>query len=375
MKVAVSSGVGRSAGGLFYAVSSLCKALEAGGTEVAVFGADHGFCADDRAVWHPVPVETYRAFGPLASSPALRRLLAGSGADLVHQHGIWLDDQWAALQWQKRTGRPVVVSSHGMLDPWAVRNAAWKKRIVGALFANESLCKATCLHALCRSELDAIRAYGLENPVAVIPNGVALPNLFPENQKPKTEKPTLLFLGRIHPKKGLKELIEAWSQTPVGWRLVIAGWDDGGHERGLRKLVNTLGLGGVIEFVGSKFGMEKENLLRSVDAFILPSFSEGLPMSVLEAWSYGLPVVMTDFCNLPEGFEAGAALRIAPNPESIFHGLEKLAGMPKNELVEIGSKGRNLVEQKFTWKRVAADMNFVYEWCHGGEKPGCIEGA
>lgn len=373
MKVAVSSGVGRSAGGLFYAVSSLCKALDAGGTEVSVFGAGQGFCADDRAVWHPVPVETYRAFGPLSSSPGLRRLLAGSGAEVVHQHGIWLDDQWAALQWQKRTGRPVVLSPHGMLDPWAVRNAAWKKRIVGALFANESLRKATCLHALCRSELDAIRAYGLENPVAVIPNGVALPNLFSENLKPRTEKPTLLFLGRIHPKKGLKELIEAWSQTPVGWRLVIAGWDDGGYEQGLR--AQAAGLD-AIEFVGPKFGQEKEALLRSADAFVLPSFSEGLPMSVLEAWSYGLPVAMTDFCNLPEGFQADAAVRIAPDPESIAQGLAQLAGMTERGRAEMGARGRALVERKFSWPGIAESMRQVYEWCiNDGEKPACMDGS
>ena len=95
-------------------------------------------------------------------------------------------------------------------------------------------------------------------------------------------------------------------------------------------------------------------------------------MSVLEAWSYRLPVVMTDFCNLPEGFSANAAIRVAPDGESIFQGLEQLAGMPDAELQTMGSNGRKLVEEKFTWPRIAQDMKAVYEWCLGGDKPACL---
>jgi poly(glycerol-phosphate) alpha-glucosyltransferase len=372
MKVACLSGISRSSGGLFHAVGSLCRNLHGQGVDVSVYGRNDQFATEDVPAWSPVPVVPYRGIGPLGSSPGLRRILAGSGAALVHQHGLWLDDQWAALQWQGKTGNPVVVSPHGMLDPWAVQNAAWKKKLVGKLFANQSLHEATCIHALCRSEVESIRAYGLDNPVALIPNGVELPEITSVPKSPGKKR--LLFLGRIHPKKGLSELISGWAQAGLkDWELLVAGWDDGGHEAGLRELGKGLGVDSV-SFLGPQHGAEKERLLRSVDAFILPSFSEGLPMTVLEAWSYGLPVLMTDFCNLSEGFVAGAALRIEPSSVSIGEGLGHLVAMSESDRGEMGSKGRRLVEQKFTWPSIAKSMKQVYEWClTGSNPPECME--
>jgi poly(glycerol-phosphate) alpha-glucosyltransferase len=386
MKVLCVSGITRKSGGLFYAVSSLCNALVKAGESVSVYGRTDPFFSADSNAWNKVSLVAYRAIGPLGSSSKIRRLLSQGNGDLVHQHGIWMDDQWAALQWQKKNGRPVVISPHGMLDPWALKNSAWKKKLVGKLFANESLHKATCIHALCRSEADSIRAYGLKNPIAIIPNGVELPEIGDggskvEGQRLDDGKKRLLFLGRIHPKKGLSELIKAWSaakcQTPNAlsdWQLIIAGWDDGGYENGLKDLSKDLGIDDSVAFVGSKFGAEKEALLRSVDAFVLPSFSEGLPMSVLEAWAYGLPVVMTDHCNLAEGFKANAALRIEPTVDSIQQGLTRLVGMPAEERDAMGSSGRDLVQSDFSWSKIASDMHRVYEWCLTGQQPPeCME--
>lgn len=379
MNVVALSGISRSAGGLFYAVSSLCKELNYSGIDLSVYGRNDAFLAEDVATWTPVPVAPYEATGPLGSSAKLRRMLAGSNADLLHLHGLWMDDQWAALHWQKKNKAPVVISPHGMLDPWAVRNSTWKKKLVGALFANESLRRASCIHALCQSEADSIRAYGLKTPMAIIPNGIELPKVGGRKTEVGARK-QLLFLGRIHPKKGLSKLLTGWAKsqslTPKAfsnWQLLIAGWDDGGHEAGLKQQANELGLGDSVQFIGAQFGNEKEALLRRVDAFVLPSFSEGLPMSVLEAWSYGLPVVMTDFCNIPSGFSAGAALKIEPNAESIARGLAVLGGMSVADLAAMGANGRALVEQNFTWDKIARNMKAVYAWCLGGEKPACIQ--
>lgn len=393
MKVTALCGLSRSSGGLYCAVSSLFRAMSGKKIDIAVYGSDDPFVAEDRMAWDPVPTATYRSFGPLHSSWTLREMLLKRNADLVHQHGIWLDDQWVALQWQKKTSRPVVISPHGMLDPWAVRNSAWKKKLVGWLFANESLRKAACIHALCQSEAEAVRTYGLKNPVAVIPNGVVLPDFDHSTfnfQRP-TRRRRLLFLGRIHPKKGLKELIEAWSLVQGAWRddweLIIAGWDDGGHLDGLKTQASSLRLHWSVEelasdfcsrpstlyFLGPKFGEEKDALLRSVDAFILPSFSEGLPMSLLEAWSYGLPVVMTPQCNIPLGFEQGAAVRIDPETESIAEGLRQFFSLPDDEQKAMGLRGRRMVEEQFTWEKIAEDMCSVYKWVlGGGSPPACV---
>ncbi len=369
MRVVVLSGISRKAGGLFYAVKSLCQSLADYGVEMSVAGAADSYARIDLAEWNPVPASAFRAFGPLGYSPGLRRFISQKGSDVLHVHGIWMDGQWAALQWQKRTGRPVIVSPHGMLDPWALKNSAWKKRAVEKLFAREALERADCIHALCRSEVESIRAYGLKNPVALIPNGVELPRL-EADRKSCGERRRLLFLGRIHPKKGLAELLQAWTRFDGDWELVIAGWDDGGFEAEIRR--QAVGLS--VSFAGPTYGEEKEALLRSADAFILPSFSEGLPVSVLEAWAHGVPALITDHCNLTEGFVAAAAIRIEPAADSILNGLKQLAALSDEELQRMGSNGRKLVEEKFAWPEIAANMKRVYDWFRTGRHPpDCLE--
>ena len=175
---------------------------------------------------------------------------------------------------------------------------------------------------------------------------------------------------------------------------MIAGWDQGGHAEDLKGLCDELGLTHdtisatefvnfsseqrathAVSFIGPAFGETKDALLRQADAFILPSFSEGLPMAVLEAWAYGLPVMMTDHCNLPEGFEHNAAIRIGTDPEDITRGLAELFQASVSDLKSMGASGRALVERQFTWPQVAAQMKEVYEWMlGGGSRPGCVEG-
>jgi poly(glycerol-phosphate) alpha-glucosyltransferase len=291
-----------------------------------------------------------------------------------------------------------MVSPHGMLDPWAVRNSRWKKKLAYWLYERAHLQGASVMRALCESEAEAFRQFGLKTPIAIIPNGVDLPEDGEGDMlKMKGEKAgrkTLLFLGRIHPKKGLPNLIRAFAESRKSnvavsepWQLVIAGWDQGGHEVELVKLCEKLGLSyesrgsriverdseASVVFFGPAFGHEKKSLLSTADAFVLPSFSEGLPMSVLEAWSYKLPVVMTRECNLSEGFSADAAIQIETSPESIIQGLNSLFLMSESELQLMGAKGRALVEERFTWKTVAKHVSEVYGWMiGGGNSPSCM---
>ncbi|MES2568834.1 MAG: glycosyltransferase, partial [Verrucomicrobiota bacterium] len=285
-------------------------------------------------------------------------------------------------QWHVQTGRPYVISAQGMLNRWAIHHQAWKKRIAAFLYEKKNLRGASCLHALSEQEIEDYRDYGLSNPVALIPNGVDIPdepdqsvsapwsNVVPAGSK------VLFFMGRIHQKKGLIELLKGWSCAgPLRkeWRLVIAGWDDGGYELLVRKQIEESGLTREVFLIGSQFGEAKEAALFKADAFILPSHSEGLPIALLEAWAHRLPVLMTPQCNLPIGFTCGAAIPILPNPESIAEGLEKLFMMSNAERVGMGCKGRELIEARFTWKIVAGEMRTVYEWLAGmGPKPGCI---
>ena len=417
--------VSRADGGIFEAESALQRELfESQGVEVDVVGLEDRFTAQDASRWLPLIPRAVQLKGPAAFgySPDLLAAL-DLKADLLYAATLWKYPSWAALDWAEQTGKPMMVAPHGSLDPWALSNAAWKKRVAALLFKNRQLHKAACLRALCQSEAEAFRAYGLTNPIAIIPNGVALPREEQEmgdwrskigrHTQPSTldvgrsTPRTLLFLGRIHPKKGLPNLIRAFKKAldarpstldATAWQLVIAGWDQGGHESELMKLCEELGLSfshkmhknhkgtesealdsrlstldSDVIFWGAAFGSDKRDLLESADAFILPSFSEGLPMSVLEGWSYGLPVVMTPECNLPEGFVADAAIRIETSAESIAEGLGTLFSMHDADLISMGQRGRELVKARFTWKKVAAQMSSVYNWMlGGGTPPECI---
>jgi glycosyltransferase involved in cell wall biosynthesis len=408
MTLHVSVSLSRAAGGIFEIELALAKELSKQGVGVKALGLQDAQWETDQARWAPITVRAFPTSGPRAFgyAPGMLDAMIDGEADLAHLHYMWMYPSVAITQWAARTGKPYVVTPNGMLEPWALGNSAWKKKLAGFLYENRMLQVAACLQANTEKELRDIRAYGLKTPVCVIPNGVDLVNAETlKTETLKSERKILLFLGRLHPKKGLPNALRAWKQalhsksniknsTFHEWQFVVAGWDQGGHEAELKLLCKELGLvyaetpaseflaenptsdlcplsSASVIFVGPAFGDTKDALLRRATAFILPSFSEGLPMSVLEAWSYRLPVLMTEHCNIPEGFAADAALRIGTDVESIAEGMRLLACSPSSNLCSLGQNGRDLVERQFTWPQVAAQMKEVYEWVLGGGPRPC----
>jgi poly(glycerol-phosphate) alpha-glucosyltransferase len=189
-----------------------------------------------------------------------------------------------------------------------------------------------------------------------------------------------LFLGRIHQKKGLLQLLYGLSILRQSapreferWSLVVAGWDDGGHQQEVESLANSLGLAARAHFVGPLVGPAKDAALTCSAAFVLPSFSEGLPMAVLEAFAYHVPVVMTPECNIPEGFTADAAISVSTDPTDLARGLGEMFRMSDSERRRMGDRGRVLVEEKFQWSEVAGKLRSVYSWLLGnGTCPNCV---
>lgn len=371
------------AGGMFYSARIPANIMAEQGRSPHVLGLSDPDLAASRDRWH---VETLSAFEPkgpggFGAVPALRRALEAIRPDVLHARGIWLPTSLAAWRWRRRHGTPLVISTHGMLDPKALQLSAGKKRIIAAAFERANMQHASVMHALNRSEANAMRAYGLRTPIAIIPNGVDLMPLPEAGVSGRGPRRTMLFLARIHPKKGISELLHGWAlfraQRPdlaAEWRLDIAGWDDGGHLPHLEALARDLALAGNVAFVGPRYDREKIAVMDAADAFILPSFSEGLPISVLEAWERALPVLMTDACNLPEGFARGAALRIAPEPGDIARGIAKLAAMEPARRTAMGRAGRGLVAEQFGWEAISADYLALYDWLHhGGDAPACVE--
>jgi glycosyltransferase involved in cell wall biosynthesis len=377
------SSVSREAGGLFESVRGLAKAVMSTNASGRVFGISDTKSAVDLPEWRPLSVRTFRPrFRAWGYSSELVPALLVADLDILSTHGLWKYCSVASRQWHRRTGRPYIVHPEGMLESWALRNVRWKKRIAALLYEDRHLRDAACLRALCEAEAQSIRAYGMRNSICIIPNGVDLPDLsetpVPQAQAFAEGRNVLLYLGRLHPKKNVANLIRAWKQilnshpsVRASWVLAIAGWSQSGYEEKLKHLAGDLDTASTpelasIAFLSPRFGTDKNECYHACTAFIMPSLSEGLPMTVLEAWAHAKPVLMTPECNLPEGFAAGAALQIGTSPEKIAASLKQLIEMSDDDQMAMGNRGRNLVARKFSWPQIGEQMRAVYEWVLGG---------
>lgn len=301
---------------------------------------------------------------------------------LIHVHGLWsTPNQWIA----RHAVSPTVIAPQGMLDPWALAQSRWKKRIGWRLFEQHNLERCAAVQVLSLAERDAVRALGIRSPIALIPNAVTTPDNIPVSSPglpsrwPAQSQKVLLFLSRFHAKKGIESLLKAWQLVEgaaqrSGWSLVLVGYGDGGelersiasaHQRGELKDVVVL---------GPCFGLQKIAVLQAATAFILPSFSEGQPMAALEAMACHLPCLLSRNCNLPEAFAIGAAIAAEPNPAALATSLNALFAMPSAELKAMGASGRQLVSARFSWPQVAQQTLQLYTWIlGGGELPDFVE--
>jgi poly(glycerol-phosphate) alpha-glucosyltransferase len=377
MSVALVTGsLSRQAGGLFYSARIPANRMAALGWSPIVYGIRDEDWEASVTEWNVHRITAYDPIGPtrLGIAPKMIGDMKKAKHDLVHLRGLWAFPSYAAAR-IRQMGVPILISPEGMLDPWALTQSATKKRIALHLFEADNLENAKILHALSASEVAHIRNFGLRNPVAVIPNGVDIPSHTASVGR-VTEPRIMLFLGRIHPKKGLAELIEAWAGTLAiapglrqAWRVHIAGWDDGGHEAKLRRRINQLGLNEVFAFLGGVYGEAKDRAFRDASAFILPSHGEGLPISALEAAAHGLPLFLTRQCNLPELFSDGAGFEITPEPAALARELAERLGADYALMAASGERARRIAAERFSWSSVLNQYLALYEWAVAGGSP------
>ena len=371
--------LGRDKGGIAACLPPMLSALESEGVECQLLSQSFRGDGDLASLKlgatafaiKRAPTRDRSGFG---FSPQLGSLVWRSDADILHSHGLWMWSDRVAANVARAAGKPHVISPHGMLEPWAMANSALKKRAMWRLFQGRALHEAHCLHALCEAEMKEMRNLGLRNPIAVVPNGVNLaefadlpaPDAFETAFPALKARRVLLFMARLHPKKGLVPLLQAWKNvapTFADWTLVIAGPDEGGHRAELESLVAEHRLENAVLFAGMLDGATKKAALARAEAFVLPSFSEGFSIAILEAMACRLPILLTPGCHFFDAVKSGAALEARPDSDSLGESLRQLLGESDEARAQMGQRGRRLIEQKYTWERVATAWKELYAWC------------
>lgn len=370
-------------GGLASSVPDYCQAMSIFGRYSVSLAA---FCRPDEAPPAEMPFRIERF--PLGRTAWLRNPSWVRSfeqhvreADTVHVHGLWTEHCLLGSGLARRARKPYVISAHGMLDAWALRQKAWKKRIYSLLFERRNLARAQCLRALTRSEAEDYRRFGSGSPIVVLPNGVNYPaspsaktflQRFPET----AGKRLILFLSRLHRKKGLDLLCQAWpavSRAHSDAHLVIAGPDSDDTRSRVEAMLRDLGVGNSVTMAGMLKGEMKWSALAAASIFVLPSYSEGFSIAVLEALAARRPVVITRQCNFPEIEEKGAGVQIDPDKDQLADALISLLSLPSHSIASMGQIGRALVDERFNWKVIARHASEVYDWIRGGPLPRSVE--
>lgn len=297
--------------------------------------------------------------GRLSFYPSAFAKMHKDKVDIFHQHGLWNFSSLCGLYAEAIIRKPIIISPHGMLEPWIMSKGVQSKRVMNKLFQNKNIYASNVLHALTSSEANDIRMYGYKGRIVKIPNGVTLPSKRTKLLTGSTFR--LLYLGRINEKKNVIELTLAVKKLileGLDISLSIYGWGDPVYQRSLISCIDNQK---EISFLGPVFGEDKTKAFTSADLFILPSQSEGLPMAVLESWSYGVPTLLSNECNLPEGFERGAAIPIGVDIDSIAAGIKEAYDMSNEKLLHMGDVSYKLATDDFSWNMVIEKMKAVYE--------------
>lgn len=286
--------------------------------------------------------------------------------DVFHGNGLWQYPVHCMSKIALKRKIPYIISPHGMLEPWSLSQGKFKKQLALKLFQYKDLAKAACIHATAPIEVDNIRALGFKNPIAMIPIGVRIDE-FPK-QTPEKESPLkkILFLSRIHPKKGIENLIEAWSLIDSSlknkWKIEIVGNGEQNYIQILREKIVTANLSSQIEIKQPVFGIEKIKLFREASLFVLPTFCENFGLVIAEALASYTPVITTKGAPWEdlEIFNCGWWINIGVEP--LKEVLEQALLTKESKLHQMGVNGRKLIEEKYSMEVVAHQMLKLYTW-------------
>ena len=341
--------------------AEVCNGLVAAGHEVTVADVD-----PDAQDCYPIDqrVKLISISSLLRDSTRSTRLKF----DLVHIHALWSPILHRAFAWARKNKILIVWSPHGMLTPWAMNNKKWKKRLGWWLYQKRDLSHADLIHATAQSEVEDLRRMGLKNNVMVVPLGVKVNNRVERVERVDGKK-VLLFVSRVQKKKGLLNLVRAWARLEQesstrstrstwlkNWKVRIIGPDEDGHTAELKELCSNLKVENDFEFVGPKYGDDLAREYASADLFVLPTHSENFGSVVIEALAHSVPVICTTGAPWEEleTYKCGWWIDIGEEP--LARALQEAISLDDASRREVGTRGRKLVEEKYTWSAVVKRM-------------------
>jgi len=323
----------------------------------------------DRITQIPItPLPGVARFTASDAKPTLIRQIAAS--DFIHLHGVWEPLLRVSANIAIDHQTPYAITPHGMLNPWSLNQKPWKKKLALKLGYHRMLQQAAFLHLLNAGEQQALQPLKLSSPIQVIPNGIS-PDEFeslPSKGTFRQEHPTLgdhpfiLFLSRLHIKKGLDYLAQAFSQLATNLpnvHLVVAGPDFGGQQA-FETDIQNMGLTDRVHLTGPIYGQAKLAALVDAACFCLPSRDEGFSIAITEALACRLPVVISQGCHFPQVAQANAGQVVPLDYHAIAAALERILADP-NLQQSMGNAGRTFVYEHFTWPKIAQQTITAYQ--------------
>lgn len=374
----IVASVEAEAAGPSYSVPSLARALRDAGGEVELLSLGEPGVSQTMGVTHRRFARTLAGAGPLGKlgvSPQMRAALSAAAAstDVFHTNGLWMMPNVYPSQ-IARAGRPaVVLSPRGMLSPAALQYSAGVKKLFWAMAQGRAARKVAMFHATSDQEFEDIRAYGLKQPVAVIPNGIDVPAL--EQKRGTAGDRMVLFLGRLHPIKRVDALIQAWATLEAefsGWRLEIRGPGDPAYVEQLKARAAALGLARC-SFGDGLFGDAKNRAFREASLYVLPSESENFAMTIAESLAAGTPAIATKGTPWSGLSQKGCGWWIDHGSAPLAAALREAMARPADELEAMGKAGREWMLGDFSWQAIGRDMQRAYQWIiGGGDRPSFV---